>query len=190
MTIAILSFFRNAGAVDTAAQKSAPSIYPVTIGSIEPATEPATEIQPPTELETLEKTMKSFFERLLAGVESMWHKAPAIEVALASAVNNLVPVVEKLDVIVLGPEALILNPILDKVKVGLSALKDTIQSAGSNANLNSIVGAVQSHLGELVAAAQVKNTELAAKIKEVTDVVSVEVKGIYAGASAVAPPSA
>ena len=130
--------------------------------------------------------MKSFFERLKAGIVSMWHKAPAIEVALASAVNNLVPVVEKLDVIILGPEASILNPILDKLKVGLSALKDTIQSAGDKANLTSIVGAVQSHLGELVAAAQIKNPELATKIKEVTDIVSVEVAAIHSGATATA----
>src|ERR1035437_2758204 len=125
--------------------------------------------------------MKSFFERLKAGIASMWHKAPAIEVALASAVNNLVPVVEKLDVIILGPEALVLNPILDKLKVGLSALKDTIQSAGDKTNLTSIVGAVQSHLGELVSAAQVKNPATAAKIKEVTDVVAAEVASIAAG---------
>ena len=56
--------------------------------------------------------MKSFFDRLKATLSTMWHKAPAIEVAAASAINNLVPVVEQLDTIVLGPEALILNPIL------------------------------------------------------------------------------
>lgn len=127
--------------------------------------------------------MKSFFERLKANLASMWHKAPAIEVALASAVNNVVPIVEKLDVLILGPEALVLNPILDKLKVGLSALKDTIQSADSDANLTTIVGAVQSHLGELVSAAQVKNPDLAAKIKEVTDIVSAEVKAIHIGAA-------
>jgi hypothetical protein len=126
--------------------------------------------------------MKSFFERLKAVVVSMWHKAPAIEVALASAVNNLVPVVEKLDVIILGPEAATLNPILDKLKVGLSALKDTIQSAGDKANLNSIVGSIQQHIVDLVATAQIKNPDLAAKIKEVTDIVAVEVNGIHAGA--------
>ena len=134
--------------------------------------------------------MKSFFERLLDGIHSMWHKLPAMEVALASAVNNLVPAVEKLDVIILGPEALILNPILDKIKVGLSALKDTIQSAGDKTNLSAIASAVQSHLSELLSAAQVKNPELAAKIKEVTDVVSAEVAGIYSGASAAVTPAA
>jgi hypothetical protein len=128
--------------------------------------------------------MKSFFDRLKAALSSMWKKVPAIAVAVSSAINNLVPVVEELDTIILGPEALILNPILDKVKVGISAMKDTIQSAGSSANLTSIVGAVQGHLGELVSAAQIKNPELAAKIKAVTDIVSAEVASIHAGATA------
>jgi hypothetical protein len=135
-----------------------------------------------TSAKAVESVMTSFFSRLKSAIGSMWHKLPAMEVAIASAVNNLVPVVEKLDVIILGPDALILNPILDKIKVGLSALKDTIQSAGDKANLTSIVGSVQQHLGDLVAAAQVKNPALAEKIKEVTDVVAAEVTNIHASA--------
>jgi hypothetical protein len=126
----------------------------------------------------------SFLSKLKSAVSTMWKKAPAEVVALASAVNNLVPTVEKLDTIILGPEALVLNPILDKIKVGLSAMKTTIQDAGTNPNLTSIVGSVQQHLGDLVSAAQIKNPELATKIKEVTDIVSAEVGNIHAGVTA------
>jgi hypothetical protein len=128
--------------------------------------------------------MTSFFEKLRAALSSMWKKLPAIEVAAASAINNLVPMVEQIDTIILGPEALILNPILDKIKVGISAMKTTIEGAGADPNLVSIVQSVQSNLGALVTAAQVKNPDLAAKIKAVTDIVAAEVASIHAGATA------
>jgi hypothetical protein len=137
--------------------------------------------------------MKSFFGRLLSGIESMWKKAPAIEVAIASGVNNLVPLVEKLDTIILGPEALVLNPILDKVKVGLTALKTVNLESGlatGTANLTSITSSVQGHLTELETVAGIKNPALAEKIKEVTSIVSAEVAGIHAGVTAAVPAAA
>lgn len=128
--------------------------------------------------------MKSFFHRLLGGLASMWKHAPAIEVALASAVKNLVPLVEQLDVIILGPYSLILNPILDRIKVGLTALATVnVQSglATGTANVASITNAVQGHLAELETVAGIKDPALQAKIKEVTTIVAAEVAGIAEG---------
>jgi len=111
----------------------------------------------------------------------MWKKAPAIEVALDSAVDDLVPVIEKLDVIIdptLAPE---LNPILDKIKVGLSALKTTIKGAGSTPSVTSIVDSVNANLTSLVTTAQVKNPELVAQIQEVAAIVTPAINEIAAG---------
>jgi len=125
--------------------------------------------------------MKSFLSTLKSYIEAMWKKAPAIEVAFASAINNLVPVVEELDAIIdpaLAPE---LNPILDKIKVGLSALKATIQGAGTKPNIVSIVDSVNSNLTALLTTAQVKNPELVAKIQEVAAIVTPAINEVAAG---------
>jgi len=125
--------------------------------------------------------MKSFFSALKSAIEAMWKKAPAIEVAFASALNNLVPVVEELDVIIDPAMAPELNPILDKIKVGLSALKTTIQGAGTKPNVTSIVDSVNANLGALVATAQIKNPELVAKIQEVAAIVTPAINEVAAG---------
>jgi hypothetical protein len=125
--------------------------------------------------------MKSFFSALKSAIEAMWKKAPAIEVAFASALNNLVPVVEELDVIIDPAMAPELNPILDKIKVGLSALKTTIQGAGTKPNIVSIVDSVNANLGALVATAQIKNPELVAKIQEVASIVTPAINEVAAG---------
>jgi hypothetical protein len=123
----------------------------------------------------------SFFSVLKADIEKMWKKAPAIEVALASAVNDVVPVVEKLDDVITPELAPELNPILDKIKVGISALKTTIEGAGSTPSLTSIVASVNNNLAALEAAAQVKDPETAAKIQEVASIVTPAINEIAAG---------
>ncbi len=123
----------------------------------------------------------SFFSTLKADIEKMWKKAPAIEVAMASAVNDLVPVVEELDLIIdpaLAPE---LNPILDKIKTGLSALKTTIEGAGAKPNVVSIVDSVNANLGALLTTAQVSNPALVAKIQEVAAIVTPAINEVAAG---------
>ena len=127
--------------------------------------------------------MSSFFSKLKSAIESMWKKAPAIEVALASAINSLVPVIEGLDVIITPALAPVLNPILDKIKVGLSALKTTIQGAGSSPNVASIVTSINTNLTALVSAAQVKDPATAAKVQAVAAIVTSAVTEIGANAA-------
>lgn len=122
----------------------------------------------------------SFFSKLKADIESLWKKAPAAAVAVASAVNYVVPFVESIDAIVTPELAPILNPILDKVKVGLSALKVTVQDAGSSPSLTSIVSSVNTNLTALVAAAQIKDAALAQKIQAVAVLVTGELSAITA----------
>ena len=116
----------------------------------------------------------SFFSKLKSAIESMWKKVPAISVAAASAVNYVVPFVESLDEIIVPEYAPILNPILDKIKVGLTALKVTVQDAGPNPNVASIVASVNTNLAALVSAAQIKDAALAGKIQAVATLVTGE----------------
>lgn len=131
--------------------------------------------------------MLSFFKKLVAGIESMWKKAPAITVAAASAVNFCVPFIESLDLILTPELAPVLNPILDKIKVGLSALKVTVQEAQAatekadpslTANVAAIVASVKSNLGLLESAAEIKNPDLVKKISAVATLVSGELDAI------------
>jgi hypothetical protein len=131
-------------------------------------------------------TIKSFFSALKADVIAMWKKAPSEEVALASAVNAAVPYIEEIDVLVVPELAPILNPILDKVKVGLSALKSTIQGAGSKASIPSIVASINANLAALLSAVQVKDPATATKIATIVAIVTTGVSEIGAGASTLA----
>lgn len=125
--------------------------------------------------------MKNFFNTLWSDVKGMWSKAPAVEVAAASALNALVPVVEGIDVLATPELAPIINPILDKVKVGLTALKTTIQGAGPKINLSSIIASVTANLSALESAVQVKNPETAQKINAIAAIVNGELQNISAG---------
>jgi hypothetical protein len=127
----------------------------------------------------------TFFKKLWSEIETMWKKAPAAEVAAASAVNYVVPFVESLDELIVPEFAPVLNPILDKVKVGLTALKVTIQAAGPNPNLSSIIASINANLTALVAAAQIKDTALGQKIQAVATLVTGELSAV---ASSTATP--
>lgn len=123
----------------------------------------------------------SFFKNLIHTIENMWKKAPAAEVAMASAINYIVPFVESLDALIIPEFAPILNPILDKVKVGLSAVKSTIQGATANGttSLPLIVASVNANLTALVSAAQIKDQALAAKIEAVAALVTGELNAAF-----------
>jgi hypothetical protein len=125
-----------------------------------------------------EEIMSSFFAKLKAGIESMWKKAPSVTVAAASAVNYVVPFIESIDVLVTPELAPVLNPILDKIKVGLTALKVTVQDAGATPNLSSIVASVNTNLTALISAAQIKDAALAQKIQAVATLVTGELAAI------------
>ena len=127
-------------------------------------------------------SIKSFFQAVKADVIAMWKKAPAEEVVLASAVNAAVPYIEGIDSLLTPELAPILNPILDEVKVGLSALKSTIQGAGSSASIGSIVASINTNLTGLTAAAQVKDPATAAKIQSIAEIVMAAVTEIGASA--------
>lgn len=116
----------------------------------------------------------SFFSKLKTAIESMWKKIPAATVAMSSAINYVVPFVESLDEIIVPEFAPVLNPILDKVKVGLTALKVTVQDAGPAPTIATIVASVNTNLTALVSAAQIKDAALAAKIQAVATLVTGE----------------
>jgi hypothetical protein len=122
--------------------------------------------------------METFFGKLKSAIESMWKKAPAVEVAAASTINYIVPFVEELDTMVTPELAPVINPILDKVKTGFSALAVTIKGVGPAANVQTITASIKANLTALVSAAQVKDTALASKIGNVTNLIAAEVDAI------------
>jgi len=101
-------------------------------------------------------------------------------VQISSAVNYLVPFVEQLDTLVLGPEALLVNPIIDRIKTGLAALAVTItdSSVAGKANVVSILNSVKSNAGSLEAAAQIKDPETQQKLSSIVNLITGEASAI------------
>lgn len=124
--------------------------------------------------------METFFKKLGSAIASMWKKAPAEAVAASSAINFVIPFVEELDTLVAPELAPILNPILDKVKTGLSALSVTIKGVGPVANVTTIAQSITSNLSALESAAQVKDPATAAKINSVAKLINGEVQAVVA----------
>jgi hypothetical protein len=123
-------------------------------------------------------TLKSFFTDLKNVVVSMWKKAPAAEVTLASGVNYLVPFVEEIDDLAIPTLAPIINPILDKIKVGLSALATTIKQVGPVANVQSITASLSSNFQALESAVQIKDPATATRINQIGQLVISETQSI------------
>jgi hypothetical protein len=122
----------------------------------------------------------SFFSKLKSEIVSMWKKAPAAEVALASGVNFIVPFVEELDTLATPELAPIVNPILDKVKTGLSALSVTIKGVGSTVNVSTIASSITANLSGLEAAVQIKDPATATKINSIATLIAGEISAIVA----------
>jgi hypothetical protein len=137
--------------------------------------------------------MKSFLSKLWSTVETMWKKAPQAEVALSSAVNYAVPFVEEIDDLATPELAPVIDPILDKVKVGLSALATTIKGVGPAANVTSISTSIVSNLSALESAVQIKDPATATKINGLATLINAEVQAVesqYAAIQAAAAAQA
>lgn len=126
----------------------------------------------------------NFFKKLVSAIESMWKKAPAAEVALSSGVNFIVPFIEEIDELATPELAPIINPILDKVKTGLSALAVTIKGVGPVVNVQSISSSIVSNLTALESAVQIKDSATATKINSIANLINGELSAIIAALSA------
>lgn len=126
--------------------------------------------------------VETFFEKVGAWIKARFSKAPAIAVQIASAANYLVPFIESLDALVLPEIAPVVNPILDKIKVGLGALAtaSTDATAGGQANVKSILGSLTANASALEAAFQVKDPATAEKITAVVQLINGEAGAISA----------
>lgn len=124
----------------------------------------------------------TFFEKLGAKVKAIFKKAPSIEVQISSAVNYLAPFIEELDILVLGPEAVLVNPIIDRIKTGLAALAVTItdSSVAGKANVTSILNSINSNAASLEAAAQIKDPATQQKLSGIVNLITGEAGAIQA----------
>lgn len=133
--------------------------------------------------------VETFFESIGSWIKSHFSKLPAASVQIASAANYLVPFIESLDVLVVPEVAPIVNPILDKIKVGLAALATTASdaTAGGQANVKSILASLTSNATALEAAFQVKDPATAAKITAVVQLINGEAGAIQSQLAGTAP---
>lgn len=122
----------------------------------------------------------SFFTKLKDAIVSMWKKAPAAEVALSSAVNFIVPFVEELDDLATPELAPVINPILDNIKTGLSALSVTIKGVGPVANVQTVGASITANLTALEQAVQIKDPATATKISSIATLINGEISAIVA----------
>lgn len=123
----------------------------------------------------------TFFEKIGSKLLSMFKKAPSFEVQVSSAINYCAPFVEELDILVDPQLAIVVNPIIDKVKTGLAALAVTIQQSNTSTgqiNLKSIFSSLKNNLSSLESAAQIKNPENAAKFSQIINLVLAEISAI------------
>lgn len=125
----------------------------------------------------------TYFESLGSWLKSHFKKLPAAEVQVSSAVNYIVPFIEELDTLADPAVAVLVNPILDRIKVGLAALATTIKASSTpagQANVQSIVASLAANAGALATAFQVKDPETQKKIASILTLVSGEVSAIQA----------
>ena len=124
--------------------------------------------------------MLKFFESLESWLKSHFSKMPAIAVKVSSVVNYVVPFIEELDVLVDPAVAPLVNPILDKLKVGLGALATTISDASPSgtANVKSILASLSSNSAALLSAFQVKDPATKDRATAVINLINGEVSAI------------
>jgi hypothetical protein len=122
--------------------------------------------------------MKSFFESIGSWLKSHFKSMPSFEVQASSALNYCVPAIEAIDELVDPGLAVIVNPILDKIKTGFAAAAVTIKSASTasgSANLKSIFASILANLPALEAAMQIKDAATQAKLSAAVTLINGEI---------------
>lgn len=134
--------------------------------------------------------VETFFEKLGSKIKSIFKKLPAAEVQISSGVNYIAPFLEELDDYADPQYAPVVNPIIDKIKVGLAALATTITDSSSSgkANVVSIANSLASNATALETAFQVKDPAKKDKATSIIKLVAGEISAI--AASVKAPASA
>jgi hypothetical protein len=123
--------------------------------------------------------MPSFFKTLWSEIKNLWKRVPPVSVAVASAVDAAVPFIEGIDTLLLpAAESAPINAILDKIKVGLAALKTSIAQVGVTPNLKTILDSINTNCAALLAAAQVKDPALVAKVEAAVTFITGEIAAI------------
>lgn len=124
----------------------------------------------------------TFFERLGSKLKSLFKKLPAAEVQISSTVNYIAPFLEELDTLADPELAPVVNPVIDKIKVGLAALATTItdSSASGKANVVSIAASLSTNATALESAFQVKNPATQEKVTGIIKLVSGEIAAVQA----------
>lgn len=125
----------------------------------------------------------TFFETVDGWLKTHFKQLPAQEVQVSSAVNYIVPFVEELDTLADPELAIIVNPILDRIKVGLAALATTIKASKTptgSANVQSIVSSLAANATALETAFQVKDPASQQKVTSTLQLISGEIQAISA----------
>jgi len=147
--------------------------------------------RPATTKETriMANKVETFFEKIGAWLKAKFKKLPSEEVQISSAVNYVAPFVEELDDLADPELAPVVNPIIDKIKVGLAALATTItdSSVAGKTNVVSIANSLASNAQALESAFQVKDTATQQKATGIIQLISGEISAIQSQLTTPAP---
>lgn len=122
-----------------------------------------------------------FFTKLKDWLEVHVKRMPALEVQIASGADYLIPFVDELDDALDPAAALVVNPILDAIKVGLGALAVAITQATTPAggtNLQLIFTSLENNANTLMTAFKVKDSSLQGRVDDILTLITGEVQAM------------
>ncbi len=123
---------------------------------------------------------QSFAEKIEAGFKRLFGHAPTYAGIATSTITFVAPLVLGVTALV-DPAALpVVQPIVIKIQSALAAANVVIKDAGPQATIATYLQSVTSNLGQLESAAQIKNTDQAAKLTGLVTLISGEVQALLA----------
>lgn len=123
-------------------------------------------------------SLGAFFHKLEDEFKILFHRSPDAIIQISSTINYTVPLIEVAASVITPEYAPILNPILEKVRVGFAALSVTIKQSGTTPNALSIITSITNNLDLLTSAAQVKDPATQQKIVAAVNLVKAEAEQI------------
>lgn len=129
----------------------------------------------------------SFFKKIESWVASIFKKAPSWETIAKSTILYVAPLLETIVALADPAAAPAVDAIVDKIKVGLAAASVTLSDAGPVPTLSTILASVNTNIGQLEAAAQIKDPATQAKLTATVNLISGEIQAIL---SAIPPTAA
>lgn len=128
----------------------------------------------------------SFFKKVEARLKSLFSKLPSWDTTALATLKFAAPLLETVAALVEPQFAPAVDAIVAKLQNGFAVAAVTIDDAGPNANLTSVMGSINTNLSQLEGAAQIKDPATAAKLTAIVNTISGELAAIGSASVAVA----